>query len=108
MTDDTAILIKKALQLLDKIYLDGIEYGKAGIFLDDLCLEAEKPLHLFVEENPKSKQLMASLDKINKAYGKQSIQYAGMGLKKNWQTKADLKSPRYTTRIDEVPIVFAN
>jgi hypothetical protein len=34
-----------------------MEYGKAGIFLDDLCLGAEKPLHLFVkiQDNPKKK-----------------------------------------------------
>lgn len=108
MTDDTAILINEAVQLLDKIFLNGIEYGKAGIFLDDLCLEAEKPLHLFVEDNPKKKELMAALDKINQTHGKQSIQYAGAGITKKWQTRAESRSPRYTTKIKEVPIAYAH
>ena len=107
MTNSTDTLIKQAVQLLNNIYLDGIEYGKAGIFLDDLCLESEKPLHLFENESPKNKELMAALDKINKIHGKQSIQYAGMGIQKKWQTKSLNRSPRYTTQINEVPIAYA-
>lgn len=107
-TNDSRHIIEETLRLLKIIYREGIEYGKAGIFLDDLIPEDEKPYSMFFEEKPKSNELMNVIDTINKKHGRQSVQFACMGFEKKWKMRSHRKSPSYTTRIEDVPKVKAN
>jgi serine/threonine-protein kinase HipA len=56
---------------------------------------------------PKSNELMKALDNINQKHGRNTLQMAGMGLKKSWTLRSDSKSPCYTTCIQEVRQVKA-
>jgi len=47
------------------------------------------------------------MDKLNKQ-GKGTLYFAGQGVQQSWQMKREMLSPRYTTRLAEVPIVRAN
>ena len=107
MTNDSSIIIERGLELLNKIFKEGIEYGKAGIFLEDLRPVSEKPYNLFIPESLKNENLMKTLDKINAIHGRQTVQYAGMGLDKKWKLRSNRKSPNYTTRITDVAKAFA-
>jgi len=47
------------------------------------------------------------MDTLNKQ-GKGTLYFAGQGVQQSWQMKREMLSPRYTTRLAEVPIVRAN
>lgn len=53
----------------------------------------------------KSDELMAAVDKINRKMGKGSVKLASEGFRKPWKMKQDSKSPSYTTKWEDVPIV---
>lgn len=51
---------------------------------------------------------MEALDACNAKHGRGAVFSAASGIarqKKAWITKFDMRSPRYTTRLDEVPVV---
>ncbi|SDB74242.1 protein of unknown function [Agrobacterium fabrum] len=43
----------------------------------------------------------------NDKWGKKTLILASEGFKQPFATKADMRSPRYTTRLSELPIVRA-
>ncbi len=52
---------------------------------------------------------MGALDTCNRRFGRGAVVpgSAGFAPKREWSTKFDMRSPRYTTRVDEVPVVMA-
>jgi len=83
------------------------EYGftKAGVLLDDLVKFEDRPSTLFDAAKPKSAALMAALDHVNDRFGKKTVVLASEGMKRPWQLRSDHRSPRYTTRLAELPVV---
>lgn len=106
-TSYTPALIKAAIQLLDEVYQEGFRYSKAGVGLMNLTPEGEWQQNFFQtdEHREKRKKIMASVDAMNRKFGKDTLQYLGSGLKKNWKMKSDFHSPCFTTRIGEIPCV---
>ena len=82
---------------------NGYGYTKAGIILDDLLAEADRPAMLFPPDRPRDARLTDALDAINDRFGKKTMVLAREGVSRSWATKADHRSPRYTTRISELP-----
>ena len=48
---------------------------------------------------------MAALDQVNDRFGKKTMVLASEGMKRSWKLRADHLSPRYTTRLSELPVV---
>lgn len=86
---------------------DGRTYGftKAGVMLDDLLPVEDRPRTLFDAMRPKSAELMRALDAVNDRYGKKTLVLASEGMTRPWALRADHRSPRYTTRIEDLPVV---
>lgn len=105
-SDDTRDFIELAQQLLQRIWREGPAYAKAGVMLGDFYAPGVFQLGLFDEAKPqpKSKELMKLLDRINHS-GKGNIQFAGQGLNTDWCMKRGQLSPRYTTQWTHIPIV---
>lgn len=53
-------------------------------------------------------KLMAVIDLLNRRYGSGTIRFASEGIRQDWKMRSDLRSPRYTTRWDELLVVKAN
>ena len=104
----TATLIKAALASLKAIYRPGYHYQKAGVMLSGLVPENYEQLHLFNAPDLNSVSLMKAVDKINKRWGRNTIQSGGAGFAKEWHYRQLKKSPAYTTRWSELPIVKAS
>ena len=83
----------------------GYEYAKAGVMLDDLLPIAQRPLTLFDEVETRSPELMAALDAVNGRFGKKSLVLAREGFQKRASMRQQSRSPRYTTRISDVPVI---
>ena len=72
MTNDTRQIIEEAMKLTEKVYQRGIEFGKAGIYLDDLRPTSERHYNLLFDDKPKSVELMQCIDAINQRHGRYS------------------------------------
>jgi DNA polymerase V len=104
----TATLIKAALASLKVIYRPGYHYQKAGVLLSALVPENYEQLHIFKSPDPSSIALMKAVDEINKRWGRNTIKPGGVGFAREWHYRQLKKSPAYTTRWSELPIVKAS
>ena len=108
-TNDTFELSHYASIALEQLFKPGHRYMKCGIELMDLVAEGSENLDLFDKmRNPRHQALMQTMDSINKKMGRHTVQFAGAGLGREWFTKRDLRSPRYTTDRNELFTAFAN
>ncbi len=109
-SDDTRVLVHLVTAGLRQIYRAGFAYQKAGVVLNDLTPAGSRQAGLFedAEQQERAQRLMATLDRINHAYGRGTLRLAGEGLSQPWKTKASRPTPRYTTRIDEVAVAKAD
>lgn len=103
LTQDTRDVIEVAMRSLDRIWLEGRRYMKAGIMLDDFTPNGISQLNLFDEGRPRpnSAKLMKVLDGINQS-GLGSLWFAGQGINTKWKMKREMLSPAWTTRWSDI------
>lgn len=104
-TNDTRDIIESALRGLGTIWQDGYRYAKAGVMLGDFYSSGVAQFDMFSEQQPRANAdaLMAALDGINRSR-KGKVWFAGQGDRDSlWQMKREMLSPRYTTRIKDIP-----
>ncbi|WHU90013.1 DUF4113 domain-containing protein [Pantoea agglomerans] len=102
-TSDTRDIIESALRALGTIWREGFRYAKAGVMLGDFYQSGITQFDMFSEQQPRANAdaLMAALDGINRS-GK--VWFAGQGDRdSSWQMKRAMLSPRYTTRLKDIP-----
>lgn len=106
-TNDTRDIIRVAIEALDRIWVDGHRYMKAGVMLGDFYSQGISQLNLFDENKPhaNSEALMRVMDGINLS-GKGNLWFAGQGVQNTWAMKREMLSPAYTTRATDLPVVF--
>lgn len=104
-TQDTRDIVAAAVRCLDAVWRDGHRYQKAGILLGDFFSHGVAQLNLFDEYTPRpnSQALMQVLDALNQRNGRGSVFFAGQGIQRPWQMKRQMLSPRWTTRLSDVP-----
>ena len=109
MSSDTFDLVEAARRCAQAAWPKGAAgpfgFTKAGVMLDDLVRIEDRPRTLFDVPKPKSQALMSALDQVNDRFGKKTMVLASEGVKRPWQLRADHRSPRYTTRISDLPVV---
>lgn len=103
-TRDTRDIIAAAIDALDRIWIDGHRYAKAGVMLNDFTPTGVSQLTLFDANQPRerSDQLMKVLDGINHS-GLGKVWFAGRGIAPGWQMKREMLSPAYTTKWSDIP-----
>jgi DNA polymerase V len=103
----TPTLVNQAKRALEKIFIPGVSYKKVGVTLGGLISKNIRQTDLFSSQVVLDKQerLMDVYDTLNKRFGKNSIRFAS---KKERLARAGKRTPCYTTRWDEIPIVYAS
>lgn len=102
-TSLTPGLIKPALHLVDEIYQEGKRYKKAGVMLSGLVPDTSIQANLFApQEKNAHRLLMNMVDNINFSMRDDTLKFASSGIAKNWKMRQELRSPRYTTRWEEL------
>ncbi len=105
-TSSTPLLTKQALLLLEKIYIEGFKYWKAGVSFSGLTAKSNVQQNLFESvDTSKHERLMQAVDKMNTKMGKNTLMFGSTPNKHNWQMKREHVSPEYTTKVQEVPVV---
>jgi DNA polymerase V len=106
-THDTGSLIREAGILLRRLYQPGLSYKKAGVLAGELRPAGAVQGNLFCPDPQTERKagLLQAVDQLNRRYGRRTVQYAACGTRPDWSLKADKRSPRYTTRLDEILVV---
>ena len=101
--------MKASRQLLEPIYRGGYGYKKAGVCLYDIHPARPHQESLFGRGRNEDENLMEAVDRINRRHGKETIglAVAGFNRERQWTMKRQKRSPRYTTRWDELPVAVA-
>lgn len=112
-TNSTIALVQTALRAVERCWKGDRDqrafgYTKAGIMIDDLLPEDQAPKDLFADTAPGDARLMGALDAVNARFGKKTVVLGSEGFKREWQVKADHRSPRYTTRLSDLPVLRAD
>ncbi|KHJ67134.1 DNA polymerase V subunit UmuC [Pantoea rodasii] len=104
-SNDTRDIVRVAMESLDRIWLDGCRFMKAGVMLGDFYSQGVSQLNLFDEFKPQSNSeaLMRVVDGLNQS-GKGKLWFAGQGVNKTWAMKREMLSPAYTTRFSDLPV----
>lgn len=107
-TNCTSEIIFYSLRILRELYRKGIEYNKAGVLLNNLSPDSAVQSNMFDEEDrARSAILNRTLDAVNREWGEGSLKYASCGFGKTWSTKFTKRTPRFTTRWDELVVARA-
>jgi DNA polymerase V len=104
----TPEIIAQAHTLLAKIWKPGYSYHKAEVVLGDLVMDAYEQLELFAppppapEDQRQARAVMAAVDQINGRFGRDTLRLAASGIERPWGMRQANRSPRYTTRWEEL------
>ena len=101
-------LVAAARDVAGAIWRPGFAFTKAGVICDSLVPQdqVQRPL-IGARDRARSAALMGALDQVNRRWGRGSLVIGAAGGRSVWTQRAEMKSPRYTTRVDELPIARA-
>jgi DNA polymerase V len=103
-TDTTGELVWWAQRGLTQIYRRGYLYKKAGVMLNGLLPAGSLTMRMHGDEQfERARRAMQAVDALNRRHGRGTVRH---GLPRSpegrWPTRFLMRSPRYTTRLDEV------
>ncbi|HJV18614.1 MAG TPA: Y-family DNA polymerase [Sediminibacterium sp.] len=105
-SSSTNELIKPALEMAGQIFEPGTLYKKAGVILSNIVPDSSVQGNLFTDPKPgKNRMLMSTIDNVNFSMRNDVVKFAASGTTRNWKMRQELRSPRYTTRWEEICIV---
>ena len=108
MTNVTTELQAMAFRCLDEIYVGGLWYKHAGVYLSHLRPAENLTQRLWENDrHERMRALMLQLDRVNHRYGQETVKWGIFKSDGRWQTKVANRSPRATTRWDELLCVEA-
>ncbi len=104
-TADTARFISAALYGLSQIYDEQFAYQKAGVMIIGIMSQEQWQLSMLSDETRRDERmdLMRSIDTLNKRFGRVMYHASEKPSDTSWQSKHELRSPRYTTSWAEIP-----
>ncbi len=110
-SNDTAVLLAAALPLADRLFRPHKPLQKAGVLLQQLQPLEQLQHHLLVplppEQQRRREALMATIDGLNRRYGSGTVQWAACGLRPRWAMRRSRLSRAATTRLSDLPRVWA-
>jgi DNA polymerase V len=101
----TPELIRAAKALLRRIYHKGPAYRKVGVMLSGIVQRGQVQLNLFHEgrEGDREIGLMASVDAVNRRWGRGTLAFAASGFQRPWWMRQASKSGQFTTSWNDLP-----
>jgi DNA polymerase V len=108
-SDYTPKITKTALAGLRQIFRPNHKYKRAGVFLDNISPKGQIQQNFFYQHDLQSERkhtsLMRHFDKLNQIWGKGTLKFANQFLNVPEIQEQALRSPRYTTRWEEIIVV---
>jgi DNA polymerase V len=104
-TNNTLEVNRWADYLCERMFKEGYQYKKAGITLSEISPVTHQQGDLLEAAPASDSRLMQALDSLNKRYGRGTVKVSTQGVYDQWQMRQERKSPCYTTRWDQVPVI---
>ncbi|MBL4797833.1 MAG: Y-family DNA polymerase [Oleispira sp.] len=105
-TNDSREIVSVVLQGLESIYKPGHRYLKAGVGLLDVSDRQFNQYDLFHRgQSNCSDKVMRVLDKVNLEHGRNALFIGSEGVVQKWSMRQQYKSPAYTTRWADIPVM---
>ncbi len=101
-TNSSLTISKSAVEAVKTIFKKGIKYKRAGVIVTGLVPEDNFQLDMFVQENPKHKPLMHTIDILNKKFKSDKVKLGNQDLNRTWKMRQERLSPKYTTNIKDI------
>ena len=105
------MLLQAALPLVTRIFQPHRQLAKAGVLMQHLQSHDQLQPHLLAPCDPVDQQrresLMATIDHLNRRYGRNAVAWAAGGLAPSWMMRRERLGRAATTRLSDVPIVQA-
>jgi DNA polymerase V len=99
----TQELIKVATHLAEQIFIPNRLYKKAGVILSHLTPDNSLQGNLFAPAaQQKYRMLMSAMDNINFSMRDDVLKFAASGTTRDWKMRQEKRSPRYTSRWNEL------
>jgi DNA polymerase V len=124
-TADSRRLVAATCEAARAMFKPGFNYAKAGVMLMDLqdaqAAAGQGELDLFSADTatnrpatPDRSALMQAMDTLNRRFGRGAVRIVSASMAKAvdqgaaaWSVRQDRRTPRYTTRWDEMLVVRA-
>lgn len=107
-TADTGRLTALLVQAASELFSVNKQYHRANILLYDLIDQNYLQTDIFgevdVRASDASRARLRAVDALNARFGRTTVHYAAEDLSDAWEPKHALRSPRYTTNWQELPI----
>lgn len=108
-TADTGHISNQLIQKVKQTVRRGILYHRADIYLHNFVNKNGFQMDLLGKVNittdKHAQARLSAVDGLNARFGKRTVHYAAEDLSKRWKPKYQLRSPRYTTHWQELPIL---
>ncbi len=105
-TASNAELLKIVLPEVDRLFVEGTRYRKAGVVFFALEDAAQKQLMLFEPPvRPRQRELYSAMDSIKRQYGRRALFNLAEGISQNWRMRREHLTPCYTTRWKDLLMV---
>ncbi|MFI5347685.1 MAG: Y-family DNA polymerase [Elusimicrobiota bacterium] len=107
-TNDTAVLVKAAKELVGKVFVEGRAFRKAGVVLTAMEAADSGQADFFDDGRAeRTRRLLKTLDRVNASLGPGTLRYGGALVSRATASKSERRSPRWTTEWSELPTVKA-
>jgi DNA polymerase V len=108
-TNDSGEVVGLAVHLGERLWREGFRYSKAGVMITELLPESVRQPALWTElDRDKRERAWQAMDRLNATLGRDTVRLLSAGPKvAAWKLRAEHRSPRWTTRWDELPRVRA-
>ncbi len=107
----TPELCAVAGRLLERIWRPGFRFKKVGALALEISDDNNVQLSLdgpTPDELQRRQKAMAALDQVNRHFGRGTVRLASNGAKEPfWKMRQAMRSPCYTTDLDELPLALA-
>jgi DNA polymerase V len=110
-TSVTSELIKPAVYLAEKVFKIANKkqermFKKAGVMLSGIVKDELLQGNMFRSSSKNNaRMLMSMMDNINFSMRDDMLKFAASGTERNWKMRQEWRSPRYTSRWDELRLV---
>ena len=107
-TADPGLILHTLVEQFSQLYSPQQSYHRAGVFLYDFAPAGQLQTDLLgYVDTPlfdKATARLQAIDQVNNRWGKYTLRIAAEDLARRWEPKHRLRSPRYVSNWDELPV----
>ncbi len=109
-TNDTGEVVGLAIRVGERLWREGFKYAKCGVMITELLPETTQQPALWGDlDRERRDRVWRTMDRLNASLGRDTVRVLSSGPRDGaWKLRAESRSPRWTTRWNELARVKAD